>query len=400
MKKISSFAVLLIILATSLKVTAQDTWTKEELLNRETNQSIITAMPFLQIGPDSRSGGMGEAGAATQTDVWSMHWNPAKYAFAEDELSLGIAYTPWLRNIGVTDVNLIYLAGYYKLDDLQTVAVAIRYFGLGEITFYDKIGNETGQKHEPKEYTFNGSYSRQLSDHFSLGLSGRFIYSNLLGNYVMDGEQTKPGVTASVDVGGLYKNSFKNQPINYSLGFNISNIGAKVGYSDVDEKEFIPTNLRLGLGGEYAVDDYNSIGIYADFSKLLVPTAPAKDNNSNIVGGKDDNVPVMEGIFRSFSDAPGGMAEEVREIQISAGAEYWYDQQFAVRAGYFHEHARKGGRKYYTLGLGLRMNVFGLDFAYLVPTDGKNSPLANTMRFSLTFDFEGLKDEQKETETL
>lgn len=369
---------------------------KEIYLDRP-RQSITTALPFLTIAPDSRSGGMGETGVATTTDVWSMNWNPSKYAFSEDQMSVGIAYTPWLRNIGVTDVNLAYLGGYYKIDDLQTVAATLRYFALGEIVFLDEDGEETGYKHSPNEFALSGAYARKLSDHFSLSVAGRFIYSNLLGNYVQDGETSKPGVTGAVDFSGLYKNEMKSAPVNYAIGFNFSNIGAKLGYSDSDSKEFIPTNMKIGAGGDYQIDDYNKAGFYLDVNKLLVPTPPATVGGEIVAGGKDpSNIPLMEGIFTSFGDAPGGFQEELREFQISVGGEYWYDEQFAIRAGYFHENAKKGNRKYYTIGLGLRMNVFGLDLAYLVPTQGKQSPLANTVRFSLVFDFEGLKDEQKD----
>lgn len=354
---------------------------------------IYTALPFLSIAPDSRGGGLGDNGAATSPDVWSMHWNPSKYAFMDNEMGAGLSYVPWLRNLGVKDINLAYLAGYYKLDKMQTVAGAVRYFSMGDIIFRDEQGTQLGT-FAPKEFTFDIAYARLLSDNFSLSIAGRYINSNLTNGYSNDGSDTKPARTVAADLSGYYKNEVKvnGLPSTYSLGFNISNIGAKVGYSESADKDFLPTNLRLGGGFAVDFDAFNNIGLYADVNKLLVPTPPQFDTDGNMYG-KDDDVAVVAGIFQSFNDAPGGSKEELHELQYSIGAEYWYDKQFAVRGGYYTEHETKGNRKFFEIGLGLRMNVFGLDFSYLVPTKGQNSPLARTLRFSLTFDFEGLANE-------
>lgn len=361
---------------------------------------ITTAVPFMTIAPDSHSGGMGEVGVATDTDVWSQHWNASKYALAKKDLSVGISYTPWLENLGIKDINLIYLAGYKKLDKQQAVGASLRYFSMGEIPAYDESGNHMGFSLNPIEYAIDASYSRFLADNFVMGMTGRFINSNLgvgLENY-------KPGRSVAADISATYFTdiSVSGQPADLQLGIAISNIGSKINYSET-QKDFIPTNLRLGAGFKTDLDQFNAIGFYVDLNKLLVPTPPKRvyvgedefDNPQYKIEGKDPNVSVPAGIFQSFSDAPGGFREELNEVIINFGAEYWYNKQFAIRGGYFHEAETKGNRKYFTVGAGLRLNVFGLDFAYLIPTQGTNSPLANTFRFSITFDFEGLAQEQK-----
>lgn len=365
------------------------------------NNPILTALPFLTIAPDSRGGGMGEVGAATTPDVWSMHWNPSKYAFINKQAGAGISYVPWLRNLGVKDINLAYAAGYYKLDNLQTLAGGMRFFSMGTIQFRDETGAPLGT-FDPKEFTFDLAYARKLSDKFSLSIAGRYINSNLTNGYSSDGAKVKAVRSAAADVSGYYTDKAKidGLPMRYSFGFDASNIGAKVGYSSTGKKDFIPTNLRLGAGAEIDIDDYNSVGVFADVNKLLVPTPPVTVYDTaagerKIVQGKDNDVSVVTGIFQSFNDAPGGTKEELRELQYSFGLEYWYDKQFALRGGYYTENENKGNRKFFQIGLGLKMNVFGLDFSYLVPTKGQNSPLAKTLRFSLTFDFDGLSNENK-----
>ena len=368
-------------------------------LSKEYNV-ITTAVPFMTIAPDSRSGGMGEAGVATQVDVWSQHWNASKYVLADNDLGVGISYTPWLENLGIKDINLIYVAGYKKLDRQQAIGASLRYFSMGEIPAYDESGNSLQYSLTPKEYAFDVSYSRFLGDNFTMAMTGRFINSNLgvgLDNY-------KPGRSVAADISATYFNdiTISGQAVEMQIGGAITNIGSKINYS-ANQKDFIPTNLRLGIGLQTDIDQFNAIGVYLDFNKLLVPTPPkrvyagddAENNPIYEMEGKDPNVSVPAGIFQSFIDAPGGFREEINEIIANIGAEYWYNKQFAVRAGYFHEAETKGNRKYFTVGAGLRLNVFGLDFAYLIPTQGTNSPLANTFRFSLTFDFEGLAQEQK-----
>lgn len=353
---------------------------------------ITTAVSFLTITPDSRSGAMGDAGAATTTDVWSQHANASKYALAEDDFGVGLSYTPWLANLGIKDINLIYLAGYKKLSKLDAVGASLCYFSLGDIPAYDADGNPAGYNISPQEYSVDLSYSRFLADNFVMGMTARFIYSNLTGG---TDENYHAGKAVAADISGTYFKDIKGSvPGLLTLGFNISNIGSKISYSD-DNKDFIPANLKLGAGYNMQIDQYNKLGIYFDVNKLLVPTPPiiVKDESGNQTGiiGKDDDVSVPQGIFQSFGDAPDGFSEEMKEFMLSIGAEYWYNDQFAIRAGYFNEAKTKGDRKYFTAGAGLRLNVFGLDFSYLIPVNGKNSPLANTFRFSLTFDFNGTK---------
>lgn len=349
---------------------------------------ITTAVSFLTITPDSRSGAMGDVGAATTTDTWAQHSNASKYALAKNDFGIGLSYTPWLSNLGIKDINLAYLAGYKKLSDKDAVGTSLCYFSLGDIPAYDEDGNSAGYTISPKEYSIDVSYSRYLADNFVMGMTGRFIYSNLTGGTVDD---YHAGKAVAADISGTYFKEFKGSlPGLLTAGFNISNIGSKISYSD-DNKDFIPCNMRLGVGYNLQIDQYNKLGLYFDINKLLVPTPPVyiKDSDGNTVEikGKDDEVSVPQGIFQSFFDAPGGFKEEMKEFTLGFGAEYWYNDQFAARLGYFNEAETKGDRKYFTAGAGVRMNVFGLDFSYLIPINGKNSPLANTFRFSLVFDF-------------
>lgn len=352
---------------------------------------ITTAVSFLTITPDSRSGAMGDVGAATTFDVYSQHSNASKYAMAEDDFGIGLSYTPWLSNLGIKDINLIYLSGYKKLSKKEAVGASLCYFSLGEIPAYDEAGQPAGYDISPQEYSIDVSYSRYLADNFIMGMTGRFIYSNLTGG---TDEDSHAGKAVAADISGTYFKEFKSSmPGLLTLGFNISNIGSKISYSE-DNKDFIPANLKLGAGYNMQIDQYNKLGLYFDINKLLVPTPPIYQQNETtkeweMIAGRDDEVSVPQGIFQSFYDAPDGFNEELKEFTLSLGAEYWYNDQFAVRLGYFNEAETKGDRKYFTAGAGLRMNVFGLDFSYLIPVNGKNSPLANTFRFSLTFDFEG-----------
>lgn len=352
---------------------------------------ITTAVSFLTITPDSRSGAMGDAGAATEADVWSQHSNASKYALAKDDFGVGLSYTPWLSNLGIKDIKLLYLAGYKKLSKKEAIGASLCYFSLGDIPAYDENGDKAGYEISPKEYSIDASYSRFLADNFIMGMTARFIYSNLTGGTV---EDYHAGKAVAADISGTYFKNFKgSMPGLLTIGFNISNIGSKISYSD-DNKDFIPANLKIGAGYNLQIDQYNRVGVYFDINKLLVPTPPIYqtiDGERVMVSGKDDDVSVPVGIFQSFYDAPDGFKEELKEYMLSFGAEYWYNNQFAVRAGYFNEAETKGNRKYFTAGAGLRMNVFGLDFSYLIPVNGKNSPLANTFRFSLTFDFNGTK---------
>jgi hypothetical protein len=358
--------------------------------------TITTAVPFLIISPDARAGGMGDGGVAVSPDANSIHWNPSKLAFVEKNIGFSVSYTPWLRNL-VPDINLAYVSFFHRLKSKdQTIGASMRYFSLGNITFTDNTGAEIGQ-FNPNEFAFDFTYARQFSDNFSGGLTLRYIHSNLTGGFQVENNATQAGNSVAADVSGYYKTDIEigKKDAVLAVGMNISNIGAKISYTDTGDNDFIPINLRLGPALTIKLNEYNDLTFMVDFNKLLVPTPPIySDSLVNgeqlILYGKNPDVGVAEGMIQSFSDAPDGFSEELKEINIATGLEYWYDQQFAFRAGYFYEHETKGNRKYFTLGAGLKYNVFGLDFAYLIPTDQRN-PLENTLRFSLTFNFDSLK---------
>lgn len=356
---------------------------------------ITTAVPFLSITPDSRSGAMGDAGVAISPDANSVFWNPAKLVFIDNKMGFALSYSPWLAKI-INDMSLSYLSGYYKLTREQAIAVSLRYFDLGEIFFTDDNNNPQGN-FNPKEFAIDATYARMLSENFSLGITLRYVNSNLTGHFQTSSVEAKPANTVSADVSAFYQTDTKIG--NLAFGGNISNIGAKVTYSNQENKDFIPINLRLGTALTTEIDPYNKITFALDFNKLLVPTPPIylmdengviqEDANGNpiIERGKDPNRNLLSGMFGSFSDAPDGFSEEMQEIMISFGTEYWYNNLFAARLGYFYEHANKGNRQYFTMGVGFRYNVFGFDFAYLVPPQQEN-PLAETLRFTLHFNFE------------
>lgn len=357
--------------------------------------TITTAVPFLLIAPDSRAGSMGDAGVATSPDANSQHWNPSKYAFVKKQTGVSMSYTPWLRAL-VPDISLAYLAGYYKLKKNGVISSSLRYFSLGDITFTDVIGTTIGQ-FRPNEFAYDVGYATKLGEHFSGGGALRYVHSNLTGNINVQGSATHPGNSVAADVSGYYQGSEKEvngKKTILRFGANISNIGAKISYSDRGEKDFIPINLKIGSSYHIQLDDYNEMSFTADINKLLVPTPPLYDTlNGQVVisKGKDPNRGVVSGMLGSFSDAPGGFNEEMREINIGGGIEYWYAKQFALRAGYFNEPNTKGGRKFINLGIGVKYTVFTLDFAYLIPTRQRN-PLQNTLRFSLLFDFDAFKE--------
>lgn len=366
-------------------------------IGRDNLNTITTAVPFLLISPDSRAGGMGDVGVATSPDANSLHWNPAKFAFVEDEVGFAVSYVPWLRAL-VPDINLSYLAGYKKLNKNEAIAMELRYFTLGDITFTDVIGNNLGQ-YKPSEFALGSAYSRKLSDQFSLAISGRYIYSNLTGGQSAGGITTNAGQSIAADVAGYFRKDIRiaKKDMELAIGANVSNIGNKVRYTETSTRDFIPINLRLGTALNADLDEYNKISFAFDINKLLVPTPPIYNDSidGQIDFGQDPNVSVVSGIFQSFGDAPGGFSEEMREINYSIGTEYWYDDQFAVRAGYFNEHNTKGGRKFFTFGSGVKYNVFALDFSYLINASraiNGNNPLANTMRFTLIFDFGAMEN--------
>lgn len=335
---------------------------------------------------------MGDAGAATSPDANSVHWNAAKLAFIDKDFGASISYTPWLRRL-VNDMSLSYITGYYKLRREDVVSVSLFYFDLGRIQFVDAQNNPI-KDFNPQEYAASVNYSRRLSDKLGVSAGAKFIHSNLTGNVSADPNNTeaRPGNTAAVDLGIFHTNEFlvAGKPSNLNFGASITNLGAKISYSTSTQSNFIPTNLRLGSAFTTPLDDYNTITFALDANKLLVPTPPVRDVNGVIQQGRDQNRSTLNGIFTSFNDAPGGLSEEMREVMYSAGLEYWYDQLFSIRAGYFHEHLTKGDRKYFTAGIGLRYNNFGLDIAYLVP-QRQNNPLEQTVRFSILFNFENLQ---------
>ncbi|VAW23999.1 FIG00650346: hypothetical protein [hydrothermal vent metagenome] len=359
---------------------------------------ITTAVPFLSITPDSRAGGMGDAGVATTPDINSQHWNPAKYAFIESDMGIGISYSPWLRAL-VDDINLAYLAGYKKLDDQQVLSASLRYFSLGDIIFTNEYATEIGQQ-SPNEFAIDIAYTRLLSKTFSGAVAVRYIRSDLTGGQLINGVPSYAGNSFAADVAFYYYNEFRvgRKDNIFSAGINIQNIGSKISYTEGEVKDFIPTNLKLGVNYTTEVDNYNSFSFTFDINKLLVPT-PKVDTLSGAEGqvitgsGFSSDKSVIAGIFSSFSDAPGGLSEELQEITLSAGVEYWYNKQFAIRAGYFYENENKGNRKFITVGAGLKLNVFALDFSYLIPTV-RNHPLENTLRFTLSFDVDAFSDQR------
>lgn len=353
---------------------------------------IQSAVPFLTIAPDSRAGAMGDVGAATSPDINSQHWNPAKYVFMEGQGGAALSYTPWLRRL-IPDINLAYLVGYKKLDGLQAISASLRYFSLGNIVFTDIYGTAQGQ-FNPNEFAIDVAYSRLFTDNLSGALLFRFIRSDLTGGKSVGDVDSKAGTAFAADLAFYYTNDIDlgANDGRLSFGTNISNMGNKIFYTETQDPAFLPINWRLGGNLDIEIDDYNSFSFALDLNKLLVPTPPKYNNDGDsIIAGYDPNVSVPLGMLRSFYDAPGvdvtPLREELQEITYSLGAEYWYREQFAIRGGYFHEFANKGNRKYFSLGVGLRLNVFELDFAYLIPTYA-NNPLANTLRFTLGFDFD------------
>lgn len=352
--------------------------------NTEQANPISTAVPSLTIAPDAVAGGMGDLGAATTPDINSQYWNPAKYAFMDSQVGVSMSYTPWLRSL-VSDIDLAYLAGYYKLSDRQAVSASFRYFSLGKIDLTDAMGAWYSSAN-PLELAIDVAYSQKLSENLSLSAALRFIYSDLNnGINTSDGEAMYPGVSVAADVAGYYRMPLSLSTGDGSLAFgvNISNLGSKISYNDNSTNYFIPTNLRIGSSFDYPIDDYQKVSFSADINKLLVPT---RDGTTDF-----NQVSMLSGVFRSFTDAPGGSKEELQEIMWSMGAEYAYNKQFFVRAGYFHESQYKGNRQYFTVGAGFKLNVFQLDAGYVIST-AQSNPLDKTLRLSLSFDLYGLKN--------
>lgn len=412
MKKKTSLLVLIVLLVSS-QIQAQS---MSQLSGKELN-TITTAVPFLQIAPDSRGGAMGDVGCATSADINSQAYNPAKYVFNKNTFGISVSYSPWLRNL-VSDINLLYLSTYWRMTKMDAIAFSLRYFSLGDIQFTDDMGNPTMQEN-PNEFALDFTYSRKLIDELSIALTPRFIYSNLTAEQYVGGQETRAGLAGAADLSLFYEQELKAKKLESSIlraGFCISNMGNKMSYSSGTlRRDFLPTNLKIGLGYEMGFDEYNKLAITGEVNKLLVPTNPVYQtdsitgriiydqyNNPVILSGLDPDVSVPQGMIQSFYDAPGighngvnasVFAEEMAEIIWALGAEYSYRDLFFVRLGYFHESKYKGNRQFLSMGVGLKYNVFNIDVSYLFTTNGQTHPLANTLRFTLSFDFSSFNKE-------
>lgn len=403
---------------------AQPTTDYSEVNGQLGLNTITTAVPFMGITPDSRAGGMGDAGTALSASSTSVYWNTSMLNFAKEKSEISLSYTPWLRNL-TNDIHLSYLAGYYKINDRNAIGGALRYFSLGEITFTDASGNVI-RDDKPSEFELTGAYAFRLSERLSIGLNGKFAYSNLTGGLTVAGVDTKAGVAGAADLSFTYYNDDakigKTRGI-YTFAATINNIGNKIAYSATAQRDFLPMNLKIGNSFNAKFNKYNTLLFAVDLQKLLVPT-PAYydiiDGENTLISGKDDNVGVIAGMLQSFYDAPGApvlddagnyvqnadgtfevnkgtkFKEELTEINIAAGLEYWYNNVLAIRGGYFYENKNKGNRQYFNVGVGFKYNMFGIDVSYLVSTNGRQSPLANTLRFTLRLNL-GAKEEAEES---
>ncbi len=348
------------------------------------NNAIPTAVPFLRITPEARAGAMGDAGIAVSPDANSIYLNTAKLAFAEEDFALAATYTPWLRNLGLQDVYLAYLAGFRRLDDLQSLAFGLRFFSLGEIQFTDINGQPMGIG-RPHELEAAIGYARKLGERFSVGLNGKLIYSNLQVGQPIGGLDILPAIAGAADISLYYE--IPKETSTMTVGLALSNIGSKISYTR-QTSDFLPVNFGIGAAWTFELDQYNTLTLATDINKLMVPTP---QHNSSDYRFKS----LFAGMMGSFSDAPGGLQEELQELTYSIGAEYWYDKQFAVRAGYFRESPQKGNRNYITMGLGVKYNVFGINLSYLISvnnTIAQGNPLDKTLRFSLLFDFGAMRE--------
>jgi hypothetical protein len=357
--------------------------------------TLLTAVPFLRINPDARSGGMGDAGIGVSPDANALHYNASKLAFVENDLSLSATYTPWLRQLGLQDVYLAYLTGYKKINDLQSMGFGIRFFSLGDIAFTDREGNGAGTG-KPREFDISFAYARKLGENFSAALTAKYIYSNLAA-----GQQLSPGVDVTIGTAFATDLSLTYMvPINVgdygsdlTLGLAISNLGSTITYTEDVTRDYLPANIGIGAAWKIDIDEYNSFTIAADINKLLVPTPVPFQDTARYDVDPANGIPdykersIFAAAAGSFGDAAGGFREEFNEIYYSLGLEYWYDNQFAVRAGYYYESPLKGDRQFLTVGLGIKYNVFGMNLSYLVPTNSRRGPLDNTLRFGLTYDF-------------
>lgn len=378
-----------LLLFATLQASAQD---KNEMFN-----PVNTSVTSQSIAPDARAAGMGDVGAATDPDVTAQYWNPAKYPFCISRSAVSLNYTPWLRQL-VNDMDLAYLVGYYRIGDYSAVSASLRYFSLGEVQLSSNMAGDDDYANtiNPYEMSFDVAYSLMLSEKFSIAAAVRWIYSDITYNYT---DETAPASAFGADLALYYQNylNLGQRECQLGLGMNISNIGSKITFGGSDDGLFIPTNLRLGASLMIPIDEYNRITFAADANKLLVPTFPQQRDGESTedyeqrIQKEYYDVSSISGIFKSFGDAPGGFREELQEIQWSLGAEYIYNDKFALRAGYHHESENKGNRKYFTVGAGFKMSAFQLDAGYVIAT-AKTNPLDQTLRLSLTFDMDGIKD--------
>ena len=387
MKNIFKLAAFAITALASVPAQAQE---KVDMFNPEKNS--VTSQ---SIAPDARAGGMGDVGAATDPDVVSQYWNPAKYPFTISRAGVALNYTPWLRQL-VSDIDLAYLAGYYRIGDYSAVSASLRYFSLGEVLYGGQVDEGTQMTLSPYEMSVDAAYSIMLSEKFSIAAAVRWIYSDLTYDY---SDTSSPGSAFAVDLAAYYQNyiNIGQRECQLGLGLDISNVGSKINFGGDENSEFLPANLRLGASLMVPVDEYNRFSIAVDANKPLVPTMPVKkdgESDEDFVTRKQKDyydVSPISGIFKSFGDAPGGFKEELQEIRWSVGAEYVYNDKFSIRAGYHHESENKGNRKYFTVGAGFKMSVFSLDAGYVIAT-AKSNPLDQTLRFTLSFDMDGIKD--------
>ena len=386
MKKLTF--ILLPILMISLSASAQVD--KKDIFN-----PVYTAVTSQTIAPDARAAGLSDVGVATDPDVNSQYWNPAKYPFTISRAGVSISYTPWLRQI-VNDMYMANLVGYYRIGDYSAVSTSLRYFNMGEVPLSSSVGSSNDMTINPYEMSFDAAYSLMLSEKFSIAAGVRWIYSDLTYDY---SSETTPGSAFAADIATYYQNyiNISQRECQLGVGLNISNIGSKINFGSDDNSEFIPTNMRLGAALMIPVDQFNRFTIAVDANKLLVPTRPIQKENEtdedyNVRLQKDYyDISSIGGIFKSFGDAPGGFKEELQEVSWSLGGEYVYNDKFAIRAGYHHESETKGNRKYFTVGAGFKMSAFSLDAGYVIAT-AKSNPLDQTLRFTLSFDMDGLKD--------
>jgi hypothetical protein len=380
-KAILKLTALVMLIGTTFSVSAQST-------TAEPINVVTTAVPFLRISPDARSGGMGDVGIATLPDANSIFWNLSKIPFAKSNSAIAVTYTPWLKGLDLNDVYLVSAAGYYQLDDLQAISGSLRYFSLGNIQFTDNLGNDL-QTYRPREFAVDAGYSRKLSEKLGVGIALRYINSNLASGQSASGSTYKAGSAIAGDLSVFSDGSQDGSVSGLNWGVTLSNLGSKIGYTnDATEKDFIPANLGLGVAYVNVFDETSKVTFGLDINKLLVPTPPALGDSAGLANYH--NKGVVSSWFSSFGDAPGGFKEEIKEFQVSVGAEYSYNDQFLFRAGYFYEAPTKGDRKYFTLGAGLNYNMVGLNFSYLIPSGSgiNRNPLSNTLRFSILFNLD------------